>query len=317
MSEIGLIAAFAAGLLALLSPCSALLLPSFFAYAFASPTAMVVRTTVFYAGLLVTLVPLGMGASTASQLFYGHRSTLISVAGWTIVGLGVLQVVGRGFRTPFAGRLQGWAQRQGGHAGSWASTLALGAVYGLAGFCSGPVLGAILTVAATQSSPVRGALLLAVYALGMAAPLLVLALLWERFGLGRRRLLRGREFVLGPIRVHSTSAIAGVMFIVIGGLFLRYDGTAGVTGVVGLGDTTDLESTAQEAVARWAAGVPGWVLPAVVASVAGLVAWRRGRRQTSDGPPRCGGAAAHPDPTAPQDRSLLRRSRQDSRPLPR
>lgn len=284
MTEIGLLAALAAGLLALLSPCSALLLPSFFAYAFASPTAMVLRTAVFYAGLLVTLVPLGVGASAASQLFYGHRSTLIAAAGWTIVGLGVLQIVGRGFRMPFTARLQGWARGRGGHAGSWVSTLVLGAVYGLAGFCSGPVLGAILTVAATQSSPFQGALLLAVYALGMAAPLLALALLWERFDLSGSRLLRGREIALGRLRVHSTSVIAGMLFIVIGGLFLRYDGTAGVAGVFGLGDTTDLESTAQQAVARWTAGVPGWAVAAVVAAGAGLVAWRCSRR-TSDQQP--------------------------------
>ena len=48
MSEVGLLAAFAAGVLALLSPCSALLLPSFFAYAFATRIALVLRT----AGLL-------------------------------------------------------------------------------------------------------------------------------------------------------------------------------------------------------------------------------------------------------------------------
>jgi len=48
MSEVGVLAAFAAGVLALLSPCSALLLPSFFAYAFASRRALVARTFVFY-----------------------------------------------------------------------------------------------------------------------------------------------------------------------------------------------------------------------------------------------------------------------------
>ncbi len=34
MTQIGLLGAFLGGVLALLSPCSALLLPSFFAYAF-------------------------------------------------------------------------------------------------------------------------------------------------------------------------------------------------------------------------------------------------------------------------------------------
>lgn len=274
MTEIGLVAAFAAGVLALLSPCSALLLPSFFAYAFADARALVARTTVFYLGLLLTLVPLGTGAGFASELFYGHRGTLITVAGWAIIALGVLQLLGRGFAVPFSARLQSWA---GSHSGSgWASTLVLGAVYGLAGFCSGPVLGAILTVAATSGSPWQGGLLLAVYALGMAAPLLVLAALWDRYDLGSRRWLRGRTLIWGPVSVHTTSAVAGLLFIAIGVLFLRFDGTAGITGMLGV-DTVDLEFAAQQAVGEWAAAIPAWAIPAAVVVVAGLVALRRMR----------------------------------------
>lgn len=278
MTDVGLLAAFAAGVLALLSPCSALLLPSFFAYAFASRSAQLLRTAVFYLGLLITLVPLGVGASAASSLFYGHRPLLISIAGWSIIALGVLQVFGGGFAMPFASRLQSLASRASANGTSWLSTLALGAVYGLAGFCSGPVLGAILTMAATQESPVHGGFLLAVYALGMAAPLFFLATLWDHFDLGRRRWLRGRLLSLGPVQVHTTSLVAGLLFVVIGILFLRYDGTAGITGVLGMGDTTDLEFTAQQAVTAWFADTPAWALPAAIASGAALVAWRRSRK---------------------------------------
>lgn len=278
MTDVNLVAALVAGVLALLSPCSALLLPSFFAYAFASRTALVARTAVFYLGLLLTLVPLGTGAAAASSLFYGHRQLLIAIAGWTIIGLGVLQLLGRGFAIPGSARLQEWSQRRGGGAGSWLSTLVLGAVYGLAGFCSGPVLGAILTLAATQSTPVLGGLLLAVYALGMALPLLLLALLWDRFALGSRRWLRGREVTVGPLRLHTTSLVSGVLFVAVGALFLRFDGTAGVTGWFGVGDTTDLESSAQDAVVRATDGIPLWALPAAVAVGALVVAWRRSRR---------------------------------------
>jgi hypothetical protein len=58
-------------------------------------------------------------------------------------------------------------------------------------------------------------------------------------------------------------------------LFLRYDGTAGLTGALGFPDLTDLEFSAQERISRWTAGVPLWVVPALVAAVAGWVAWRR------------------------------------------
>ena len=102
MTEVGLLAAFAAGVLALLSPCSALLLPSFFAYAFASRSALLLRTAALYGGLLLTLVPLGTGASAASSFFYGHRSLLITVAGWSIIALGMMQILGRSFAMPFA-----------------------------------------------------------------------------------------------------------------------------------------------------------------------------------------------------------------------
>ncbi|MGN6302981.1 MAG: cytochrome c biogenesis CcdA family protein [Angustibacter sp.] len=276
MSEVGLLAAFAAGVLALLSPCSALLLPSFFAYAFASRTAQLARTGVFYVGLLLTLVPLGVGAGAASSVFYGHRPLLITVAGWFIIGLGVLQVVGRSFAVPFSSRLMGVAGRATRRTG-WASTLVLGAVYGLAGFCSGPVLGAILTMAATQDSPVQGGLLLAVYALGMAAPLFALAALWDRFDLGRRRFLRGRLLQVGRFEVHSTALVSGVLFVAIGVLFLRFDGTAGITGVLGSFDTTDLEFSAQQQVSEWTSRVPLWAVPATLAVVAGVVTLRRAR----------------------------------------
>ncbi len=277
MTEVSLLTAFAGGVLALLSPCSALLLPSFFAYAFTSRTALLGRTALFYLGLLITLVPLGTGASAVSQVFYGHRTLLIGVAGWGIIALGVLQIVTGGVALPFAARLRQWAAAR---AGGRASTVALGAVYGLAGFCTGPILGAILTLAATSGRPLTGAALLAAYGLGMAAPLFVLALSWDRLGVGGRSWLRGRELALGPLRVHTTSLVAGLLFIAIGVLFLVYDGTAGILGALGLGDTTELELRAQDAVVRWAGAVPGWTLPATVAVIALLVAWRRARTQS-------------------------------------
>lgn len=281
MSEVGLLAAVAAGVLSLLSPCSALLLPSFFAYAFGSTTALLVRTAAFYLGLVLTLVPLGTGAAAASTLFYGHRSTLIAFAGWGIVGMGVLMLLGRGFAVPFAGRLQALATRRSSPRAGLLATVLLGAVYGLAGFCSGPVLGAILTMAATRSTPVGGGLLLAAYAFGMAAPLFVLAALWDRFDLGRRRALRGRMLRLGRVQVHSTSLISGLLLVAIGALFLRFDGTAGITGVLGLGDTTDLEVSLQQKATQLAAAVPAWAVTGVLTVAAVVWAVRRARSGTA------------------------------------
>jgi cytochrome c biogenesis protein CcdA len=241
--EVSLLASFLGGLLSLLSPCSALLLPAFFAYAFQSRGELVGRTAVFYLGLCATLVPLGMGIAAVSALVYGHRSTLITVSGLTIIALGVVQIAGGGFAFGPVERLRGRIRGD-----SIVTTFCLGAVYGFAGFCSGPILGAVLTVAASSGSALRGAGLLATYAAGMATPLFLMALLWDRLDLGHRRWLRGRELSLGKIRLHTTNLISGLMFVAIGVLFIAFEGTSGLESLYAAGGATDLALSAQ----RWA-----------------------------------------------------------------
>lgn len=269
MLDIGYFAAFLGGLLALISPCSALLLPSFFAYAFAGATELLARTGVFFLGLAAVLVPLGAGSSALASVVTVHREGLILLAGWLIVGFGAIQILGGGWSLRPAARFQ---QRMAAR-GSWVGTIGLGAAYGLAGFCSGPILGAVLTVAAASGQSLRGAALLAVYALGMAVPLFVLAALWQRFDLGRRRWLRGREYRIAGLRLHTTSSVSGVLFIAVGLIFLLFDGTAGVYST---GTATSL--AVQNAISAAGAHVPDGVLLGALAVVALLVVTLRLRR---------------------------------------
>jgi cytochrome c biogenesis protein CcdA len=260
--EVSFLASFLGGLLSLLSPCSALLLPAFFAYAFQSRGELVGRTAVFYLGLCATLVPLGMGVSAVSSLVYGYRSTLITVSGLVIIALGVIQALGGGFSFGPIERLRGNIKGN-----SLVATFFLGAVYGFAGFCSGPILGAVLTVAASSGSVLRGAGLLAAYAAGMAAPLFLLALLWDRFDLGHRRWLRGREVSLGPLRFHTTSLLSGLMFVVVGALFIAFEGTSGLEGLYASGGATDLAISAE----RWAETLSEGVPTLIALAFAGLL----------------------------------------------
>ncbi|MFF8503112.1 cytochrome c biogenesis CcdA family protein [Streptomyces anulatus] len=261
MSEVGLAVAFLGGLLALLSPCSALLLPAFFAYSFTSRTKLVARTGLFYLGLCTTLVPLGVAGSFASRLFYGHRDTLVSIGGWTVIALGVAQIAGLGFGSRRIAQAAG-ARRSG----SALSVFALGAVYGLAGFCAGPILGGILTVAALGGDPFHGGVLLAVYALGMAVPMFALALLWDRFDLGRKRWLRGRALQLGPIRLHSTSVIGGLVFIALGVVFLVFDGTSALPSLI----STDTEFALEDRLSGIGAVITDRIVLLVLAAVVAL-----------------------------------------------
>lgn len=270
MMDIGYLAAFLGGLLALVSPCSALLLPAFFAYSLDSTGRLLLRTAIFYAGLATTLVPLGVAGSYASRFFYGNRDLLVTAGGWLIIALGAAQILGLGFASRTMAELSGRIRPT-----TAAPVYALGLVYGLAGFCAGPILGSVLTVSALSGSPVYGGLLLAVYALGMAVPLFALALLWDRFDLGRRRWLRGRPLSLGRLRLHTTSLFSGLFFIALGTIFLAFDGTTALPGLLSVDDSFAVEQWA----GRVGESVPDWALliglMAVVAMVLGIRGWRR------------------------------------------
>ncbi|MFV2121973.1 cytochrome c biogenesis CcdA family protein, partial [Streptomyces sp. Act-28] len=259
MTDVGYLAAFLGGLLALVSPCSALLLPAFFAYSIDSTARLLARTGVFYAGLATTLVPLGAAGSLAGRFLNGNRDLLVTAGGWLIVALGAAQALGLGFAprriVAASGRIRPV---------SAVSVYALGLVYGLAGFCAGPILGGVLTVAALGGSPVYGGLLLAVYALGMAGPLFALALLWERYDLGRRTWLRGRAVRLGRLELHTTSLLSGAFFVLLGTLFLVFDGTAALPGPLSVDASFEVERWG----ARGGGAVPDWtlLLTAVAAS---------------------------------------------------
>ncbi len=256
MLEASYLAAFLGGVLSLLSPCSALLLPAFFAYAFGGGGELVKKTGLFYLGLVATLVPLGMGISAVSALFYGHRAVLITISGGLLIAFGILQLLGRGFTVGPLARLR--SRVRGDSAGA---VFALGAVYGFAGFCSGPILGAVLTVAAASGGVARGALLLAVYAAGMAAPLFLLALFWERLDLRNRPWVRGREISVGRFfRLHTTNLVSGAMFVLLGTLFIAYEGTSALSGLYESNGATDLAFAAEAWAGDVARRIPGMVL---------------------------------------------------------
>lgn len=286
MTEIGLLGALFGGILSLVSPCSALLLPSFFAYAFDRVGRLAARTGLFYLGLATILVPLGAGVGALGSLLTEYRGVATTIGGVVLIVLGLAAIFGKGFAfTP--------AQRASSRIriSSNVSVYLLGTVYGLAGFCSGPLLGAVLTVAMTEGQSAYGAVLMAVYAAGMALPLFLIAMLWDRFKLGNRSWLRGREITLGPLRTHTTSLVSGLLFIGIGILFLVTDGTANLGGLVGV----DTEYGFQENLSSISDAISDTtmilvVLLIVVAALLARIVWRRNHAQDADAADSAGSA---------------------------
>lgn len=107
MTQIGVLGAFLGGLLAILSPCSALLLPSFFAYAFDGLGTLLARTGIFFVGLAAVLVPLGAGVGAVGSAITTYRSQTTFVSALIIIAFGVMILLGKGFNLGFAQRIAG------------------------------------------------------------------------------------------------------------------------------------------------------------------------------------------------------------------
>lgn len=277
--SLSLLGAFLGGVLTLLSPCSVMLLPAFFAYAFTSPGVLLARTGVFFLGLATALVPLGLLAGSLGAWVNQHRFILVTVASVLVMLFGLVLLVGL--------RVPGLVQQRGAESASIASVFALGTVYGLAGVCAGPLLGAALTFAAFGGNALFGGLVLLVFAAGMTLPLLLLALVWNRVP-GVKRLLRPRELRIGRWRNAWTNVVGGALTVAVGAILLLTQGTSSVSGVLGATDQARLEA----AVMRGTAGVPDWIpvliflaLAAVWAAVA--ITQRRARAvRAADAQPR-------------------------------
>lgn len=266
--EVGLLAAFLGGVLALLSPCGALLLPAFFASTVGAGPRLLLHGAVFYVGLALTLVPLGIGAAALGSLLVAQRDVVIAVAGLIVIALGVWQALGRGFDlarlVPGVRTASAAAHRRTGIA----RTFLLGTASGVAGFCAGPILGAVLTLAATGDSLVAAGTMLAVYGAGMVLPLLVIAAVWARRGTGSRRWLRGRALRVGPLQVHSTSLVTGLLLIGVGIVFIVTNGMTALPEIVPASALARLQSGAL----ALAASVGEQVVIALLALLA-LLAW--------------------------------------------
>jgi len=172
--------AFAAGLLAFVSPCVLPLLPVYLSYIsgvgveeLGRERGRVLATALlFVAGFTVVFVLLGAGAGGVGRLLIQYRRELTIIAGAFIAlsGLVVAGVV----RLPEP--VLRAAPRRAGAGGAFLTGAALAVAWTP---CVGYVLGAILSMAATSQSAASGSLLLLVYSAGLAAPFLVAALAFD------------------------------------------------------------------------------------------------------------------------------------------
>jgi hypothetical protein len=132
----------------------------------------------------------------------------------------------------------------------------------------------------------EGALLLAIFAAGMAAPLLILALLWERLGPAGRGRLRGREVRIGPWNRHVSVVISSVLFIALGVVFIVFQGGNALGGLYASIGASDLALGIESTVRRLATEAPvalaALIAVPVMLVLALLLGSRRHQRADAD-----------------------------------
>ncbi|HEY9568569.1 MAG TPA: cytochrome c biogenesis protein CcdA [Thalassobaculum sp.] len=185
ISNIGLLTAFAAGVISFLSPCVLPLVPGYVSYVAggtvsAGGGAAAVRLPAiglglglcFVLGFATVFVVLGASATALGQLLLAYRYEL-NIAGGAIVILFGLFLIGAVRPTWMMRDMRFHTAMPGGRPTS-AYVLGVAFAFGWTP-CIGPVLGAILTVGAASATVGGGVALLAVYAAGLGVPFLLAA----------------------------------------------------------------------------------------------------------------------------------------------
>lgn len=211
-------AAFLAGLVTFLAPCTLPLVPAYVGFLSGTTVgeAVVRRRRVLAAALLfvlgfsVVLVTLGSLAGLLGAAAGTARLVIQRVGGVIVIllGLGMLRIFRIGIlRRTFRVRAPGIARLPPGpRAFLFGVILASGWTP-----CVGPILGTILFFAGSTATVGTGATLLAIYAAGLAVPFLLVALF---FGQAAKIIARVSRLSRG------IEIVAGLFLIFLGWLFL-------------------------------------------------------------------------------------------------
>ncbi|MEP7192957.1 MAG: cytochrome c biogenesis CcdA family protein [Actinomycetota bacterium] len=278
------LAAFFAGGVALFAPCCIVFLaPSYLAVAVKNRRwRLLPLTFIFAAGLAVILIPITLGVSLIAGTIANYHEPLYYAGGVLMLVLAVFTLSGRMVSLPNFVRAPDTSR------GDSASFFALGVFSGLASSCCAPVLVGVMTLSALSGSPVGGVLLGLAYVFGMAFPLFAMALLWDRFHLGERKLLKAR-----PVRIHlgghilatnTVNLVVAAGFTVMG-LFVMYlagSGTMTAGGGFQVAFGKRLASTFGW-VEKVTAPVPEAILGLLVLALAGVFVYATLRNRPSRG----------------------------------
>lgn len=168
-----LAAAFSAGMVAFFAPCCAgVMMPAYLAAIGGGRRLRLARlTAVYVAGVSVVVLPITLGAAALASYVTRWHAQLFAIGGLMMIGVAV--ALWRGTMLPID-------LPQPKLTGSTASVFGLGVFSGGATACCAPVLAGAIALSATSATVAGGLLLGLAYVAGMMAPLVPLALVYDR-----------------------------------------------------------------------------------------------------------------------------------------
>ena len=256
--------AFLGGVLTLLAPCSVMLLPAFFSYAFQSPQKLIARCGIFWLGLLTPLIPLGAALSSVVALIKEHSAFITHIIALLVIIAGLITLFSldvpvfrvRSLETASQSRDTAWA------------VYLLGITYGIAGVgCAGPILGAVLATSSLGGSVVEGIIAVIFYSAGMAFPLLALALLWQHSAGRIQAIVRPKPVTLLKRQTTWTNVVSGLVLIILGFTIFKIDLSNPLGGIVSI----DTLASWEESIMGLFGTLPAWVITLAGALIIGAI----------------------------------------------
>ena len=217
MGQLGIPAAFIAGVISFLSPCVLPLVPGYVSMISGAsleqlkegteaglPGRVLRNSLAFIIGFTLVFVMLGASATWVGKMLLEQKAIFNIVAGVLIIVFGV-HLTGL-VKIPLLyreARIHSQSSRRG-LAGSFLIGLAF--AFGWTP-CIGPILAGILTIAATRESVYQGMFLLLIYSAGLGIPFLLTSLGVSRFL---------KFYTRFRTHLHSVEVVSGVLLIAIG-----------------------------------------------------------------------------------------------------
>ncbi|MBI4992678.1 MAG: hypothetical protein HZC26_00880 [Candidatus Magasanikbacteria bacterium] len=209
-----MVAAFIAGMAALFAPCCiTVLLPSYLASVFREKRKVFLMTFIFFLGILLVFLPLGLGSALFGQFLSKYHNAIFIVGGAFLLLSGLILLLGRHYSLPWHVN----PTLKNHHA---ASVFVLGIFSGIATTCCAPVLAGVLALAILPGSIFLGMAYTLSYVLGMVAPLFLISAFLDKTSITRKLMATRKpiEYSLfgHAVSVTITEAVAGTMFVLMG-----------------------------------------------------------------------------------------------------